>query len=71
MLLFNRSLTLLSDLVQCLVFAVLLEVILVVFLLEDPREAMGIVLRVPLAVKVLLYDIFVLEVVEVGVLSLE
>ena len=70
MLLLNSRLTFRPEFVKLLVFTVLSEVFRLVLLLEDLREANGILLCIPLTVEVLLNDIFILEVMEVGVLSL-
>ena len=71
MLLLDCGCTFLPEFVQLLVLAVLFEVIKVVFLLEDPREASGVLLCIPLSAEVLLNDIVVLEVMEIGVLTFE
>ena len=71
MLLLNRRFASRPELVELLVLAVLPEVFRLVLLLEDLREANGILLCIPLTVEVLLNDIFILEVMEVGVLSLK
>ena len=71
MLLLNRRRTFLPEFVQLLILTVHLEVLKVVFLLKDPREAMSILLCIPLTAEILLNDIFVLEIMEVGILAFE
>ena len=63
--------TSLLDLVELLIFAVFLEVILVIVLLEHFVEAECILLSLGLSCSLLGNDIVMLEVVEVWVLALE